>query len=207
MSPSTIAQVPPRKLTQPPQRWSPFGLSRYWADALLTFRRPAISCSNPSSSGRGMIGAAHAGSAVPASAAPQRVLPIKLRREMDSFFECLLTGVLQGLEGPFAVSQTIKVIYLLSEALFRALPNFPLQRREPSRASLTNGRPYYLFFPPYPGRQMNATSWLFLWGCGTEQDQSRRLRRAFKIVADACYRRINIRYVGWFTISTDRIVA
>jgi hypothetical protein len=40
---------------------------------------------------------------------------------------------------------------------------------------------------------MNATSWLFLWGCGTKQDQSRRLRwrgndwtRRFKIAADAC---------------------
>ncbi len=133
MRPSTIAQLPPRKLTQPAQRWSPFGLSRYWADALLTFRRPRISCSSPSSTGRGVIGgAAHAGSAVPASAAPQRVLPIKLRREMDFFFEWSLTGVLRGCGG------TIRGLpddqnNLLRDALFLALPSFPLQRGHADR--------------------------------------------------------------------------
>jgi hypothetical protein len=139
MRPSTIAQLPPRKLTQPAQRWGPFGLSRYWADALLTFRRPRISCSSPSSNGRGVIGgAAHAGSAVPASAAPQKVFPIKLRREMNSFFECSLTGVLRGCGG------TIRGLpddqnNLLMEALFRALPTFPLQPRHADR-SLRPGR-------------------------------------------------------------------
>ena len=140
MGPSTIAQAPPRKWTQPPQRWGPFGLSRYWADALLTFGRPRISCSSLSFNGRAVIGgAAHAGSAVPASAAPQRVFPIKLRREMDSFFECSLTGVLRGCKG------TIRGLpddqnNLLREALFRALPTFPWQRRHADR-SLRPGRP------------------------------------------------------------------
>lgn len=172
MRPSTIAQVPPRKLTQPPQRWSPFGLSRYWADALLTLRRPRISCSSPSSNGSGVIGgAAHAGSAVPASAAPQRVFPIKLRREMDSFFECSLTGVLRGCGGTIRGLPDDQNNWP-TEALFRTLPTFPLQRRRadrglrPGRAKQAcppteSGQPYYLFFPPTAG--------------GTEQDRSRSI--------------------------------
>jgi hypothetical protein len=158
MGPSTIAQVPARKLTQPLQRCDPFGLSRYWADALLTFRRPRISCRSPSSNGRGVIGgAAQAGSAAPASAAPQRVFPIKLRREMDSLFECSLTGVLLVVEGPFAVSWMIKTIdqrkrcsahfrlFLQRGQADRSLRSRSAKRWRPPTKS---GQPYYLFFPP-----------------------------------------------------------
>jgi hypothetical protein len=159
MGPSTIAQVPPRKLTQPPQRWGPFGLSRYWADALLTFRRPRISCSSPSSNGRGIIdGAAHAGSAVPASAAPQRVFPIKLRREMDSFFECTLMGVLRGCGG------TIRGLpddqnNLPREALFHALLTFPSQRDRAVR-SLRPGSAKRRWPPINQGSHITSSSHL-----------------------------------------------
>jgi hypothetical protein len=149
MRPSTIAQLPPRKLTQPAQRWGPFGLSRYWADALLTFRRPRISCSSPSSNGRGVIGgAAHAGSAVPASAAPQRVFPIKLRREMDSFFECSLTGVLRGLwrdhsRSPRRSKQFTDGSVVPRIANFSFAATHADRRLRPSRAK--RGRPRNLF--------------------------------------------------------------